>query len=75
MIDGCLYFRHLFVAVHGGIAMARNVEIKARVNKIDDLEQRVARISNGVPLEIIQDDASKRLAISTAICGVFAMRL
>ncbi|MEJ2680526.1 MAG: class IV adenylate cyclase [Gammaproteobacteria bacterium] len=36
--------------------MARNVEIKARVNKIDDLEIRVARISNGDPIEIIQDD-------------------
>ncbi len=36
--------------------MARNVEIKARVDDIDSLESKVVGIADGKPIEIIQDD-------------------
>ena len=36
--------------------MPRNVEIKARIENIEDLENRVVGISDGEPIEIVQDD-------------------
>ena len=36
--------------------MARNIEIKARINNIDALDSRVAKIADNGPTEILQDD-------------------
>ena len=36
--------------------MPRNVEIKARINNIEDLENRITKIADGEPAKIIQDD-------------------
>ncbi len=36
--------------------MPRNVEIKARIENIEDLEDKVIGIADGEPTEIIQDD-------------------
>ncbi|HBS82212.1 class IV adenylate cyclase [Vreelandella alkaliphila] len=36
--------------------MARNIEIKARIDNIEALESRVAKIADNGPTEILQDD-------------------
>jgi predicted adenylyl cyclase CyaB len=36
--------------------MARNVEIKARIENIDSISRKVASFADGGPVEIIQDD-------------------
>jgi len=36
--------------------MARNIEIKARVENIDEIARRVSAIANSGPAEIVQDD-------------------
>lgn len=50
--------------------MHRNVEIKARIANINDLEDKVAGIADGEPTEIVQDDtffkcANGRLKLRT----------
>lgn len=36
--------------------MARNIEIKARIDNIEALESKVAKIADNGPTEIVQDD-------------------
>lgn len=36
--------------------MSRNVEIKARIDNLEDLERKIEEIADGKPSEIIQDD-------------------
>tara|TARA_R110000796_G_scaffold252360_1_gene386249 strand:- start:1916 stop:2497 length:582 start_codon:yes stop_codon:yes gene_type:complete len=38
------------------LTMARNIEIKARIDNIEALESRVAKIADNGPTEIVQDD-------------------
>jgi predicted adenylyl cyclase CyaB len=52
------------------IDMPRNVEIKARIESIEDLEFKIVNIANGEPTEILQDDtffecANGRLKLRT----------
>ncbi len=37
--------------------MARNIEIKARIEDVEALEKQAAKIADGKPVEIIQDDS------------------
>ena len=38
------------------LTMARNIEIKARIDNIEALESKVAKIADNGPTEIVQDD-------------------